>query len=71
MDTKRIERLLVVVIVILLVNIVVSFKQYRFVSQDLGNNIMFVYKCNVYTGNVTLTYPSQEFLEQHRVKSER
>jgi len=71
METKRMERLLIAVIVLLLINIVVSFKQYRFVSQDIGSNIMFVYKCNVYTGNVTLAYGLQEFLEQHRVKPER
>jgi hypothetical protein len=70
METKRIERLLIVLIALLLVNIIASFKQYQFVSQ-LSGNMMFVYKCNVYTGNVTLAYPSQEFLEQHRVKSER
>jgi hypothetical protein len=71
METKRIERLLIVLIVLLLVNIAVSFKQYRFVTQNIGSGMMFVYKCNVYTGHVSLAYPSQEFLEQQSQKPER
>jgi hypothetical protein len=53
METKRFERLFIVVIVLLLVNIAVSFRPFQFVQYTAPNSLG-VYRCNVYTGTVTL-----------------
>jgi hypothetical protein len=48
MDSKRIEKLLLLIVVLLAINALVSFKPY----QITGTGALVVYRLNVYTGGI-------------------